>query len=793
MTGRRIDFEAIAAAIDPGHAVPQWLPDGKRVGAEWVARNPTRADNRPGSFTVNLQTGAWADFATGDKGGDPISLWAYLHHGNDNAAAARELAERYGVKAEPDPADNVRRLDDQKPRVIMPVPADAPKPDLTHPTHGKPSRVWPYYDAKGRLLMLVARFDPPGDRKQICPLSWCEHPGKPSRWTWRGVTGADKRPIYGLDRLAALPDADVLVVEGEKTADAAQKLVGDAFAVVAWLGGTACADRVDLRPLRGRRVWLWPDFDLQREKLSNAERAAGVDPATKPLLAYNDQPGPRAMLQIAAGLGGVAASTMLVGYDPANPRFTGGWDLADASGWGVQNVRQFLELHAADWRETAKGPQADAVDDVIDQHPAGQPATAQTGPAPAANENSARSLDVDLNPYGWPHMTDKGQPQNTVENLGHLLREYGISVAYNVISKEVEIGIPGRRFTQDNRAANSLATIGSLCARNRLPRADLAEYLTVIADTNTVNPARDWIMSREWDGRDRVADLARTLDPADPDLAVALLRRWMIGAVACALSENGFSMQGVLVLQGAQNAGKTTWFWTLAGGRDLGLMKEGAQLNPADKDSVKAAISHWLVELGELDATFRRADIAALKSFLTLDRDELRLPFARASSRFARRTAFGATVNEQAYLRDETGNRRYWTIKAGPGMQALHKIDVQQAWAQIAEEWRRGEQHRLTPDEMAALNATNEGFTEVNPIEEQLRAKFDWSSAWRGAPMTASQALIAVGYDRPTKQQAREAGVILRKLTLGEPRVLNGNNVFDMPPRVAAEEQRPGW
>ena len=775
MREQQIDFARIAAAIDVASAVQGWLPDGKRVGGEWVARNPTRADRKPGSFSINLTTGAWADFASGDAGGDVISLFAYLFHGGDNVAAARELAGQYRIDAAPSaPQTNVRKIDEAKPRVIMPAPADAPRPDFTHPSHGKPSRVWPYYDAEGRILLFVCRFDPAGERKQIVPLSWCDHPGKPSRWTWRGVTGTDKRPLYGQDRLAAQPDADVLVVEGEKTADAAQAIVGRDFAVVAWLGGTACSDRINLRPLAGRRVWLWPDFDLQRYRDGHASGGE--------LMPYHEQPGPAAMINIARGLAQLGTAAMLVGYDPAAPRFPAGWDMADAQGWGVQNVRQFLELHADDWRRIAGGkppetPPAPAEDPVdLVETPAGA----------AANDNTqqARPLDVDLNPFGFPHMTDKGAPQNTVENVAHLLREYGIGCRYNVISKEVEIDIPGRSFTQDNRAANALATIGSLCSRNRVPKSDLTEYLTLIADANLRNPAAEWICSRPWDGRDRFAELARTLDPVDLELTALLLRRWMIGAIGCAMSEGGQSMQGVLVLQGQQGSGKTTWLWTLAGGKANGLMKEGAQLNPADRDSVKQAISHWLVELGELDATFRKADIAALKAFVTRDRDELFLRYSRASSTFPRRTAFAATVNEKAYLRDETGNRRYWTVESGPGLQAMHDVDVQQVWAQAAAAWRAGERHALSREEMELLNAANEGHTEISPVEELLRAKFEWERTYRGNPMTATEALIAVGYDRPNRAQTRECGLILRKLTLGEPRKTNGREVYDMPPKA---------
>lgn len=75
----------------------RFLPDGKVIGTEYVARNPTRADNRPGSFKVNLKTCRWADFATNDSGGDLISLAAYLF-GLRQSEAARHLATMLGVQ-----------------------------------------------------------------------------------------------------------------------------------------------------------------------------------------------------------------------------------------------------------------------------------------------------------------------------------------------------------------------------------------------------------------------------------------------------------------------------------------------------------------------------------------------------------------------------------------------------------------------------------------------------------------------------------------------------------------------
>jgi len=95
-----VDFAAINSAalatVEP--IVRRWLPDGRRSGREWIARNPTRSDRRAGSFKVNLSNGRWADFATGDKGGDVISLAAYLF-GLSQSEAARKIADMLAISS----------------------------------------------------------------------------------------------------------------------------------------------------------------------------------------------------------------------------------------------------------------------------------------------------------------------------------------------------------------------------------------------------------------------------------------------------------------------------------------------------------------------------------------------------------------------------------------------------------------------------------------------------------------------------------------------------------------------
>ncbi|MEQ8495951.1 MAG: CHC2 zinc finger domain-containing protein, partial [Gammaproteobacteria bacterium] len=94
----KVDFGRIkeAALSEIHRLVAEWLPDGRREGNEWVARNPNRHDEGLGSFKVNTSTGVWADFATNDRGGDPISLLAYINNCSQ-LDAAKDLARQLGI------------------------------------------------------------------------------------------------------------------------------------------------------------------------------------------------------------------------------------------------------------------------------------------------------------------------------------------------------------------------------------------------------------------------------------------------------------------------------------------------------------------------------------------------------------------------------------------------------------------------------------------------------------------------------------------------------------------------
>lgn len=300
-----LDFRALAdrLLISSDTLVPAWLPGGKRQGKEWVCGDVGGGAGH--SLSVNLLTGRWADFATGDAGGDLISLYAAIHE-LTMGDAYRELDDA----PQAPPARPARPAKPQR-TVVTPVPEAVADCDCIHPVFGPPSNCWTYFDGDGCVLGYIARYDPPGQRKQIVP------------WTWDGAQWGmgqwpAPRPLYRLQELEARHADPVLIVEGEKAADAAARWA-EPYVACTWPGGAQALARADWRSLHGRKILLWPDAD-----------EAGV----------------QALHRLAAILAPHCAEIKII--DPAG--MPDGWDAADAEFRSWSEARAWIAPRTSVWQ-----------------------------------------------------------------------------------------------------------------------------------------------------------------------------------------------------------------------------------------------------------------------------------------------------------------------------------------------------------------------------------------------------------------------------------------------------------
>lgn len=315
-SARTFDFDGTArAALSQAHdLLPRWFPAGRMFGREFVVGD---LSGTPGeSLSINTQTGQWSDFATDDRGGDLISLYAAVHR-LSQIEAGKQLAEILGgapesthrtARVTPIPTPESPEWDG-----LFPIPADAPAPPDRHPTHGVPVHVAKYRDPTGALLALVYRCEPTGQRKQVVPLTYCRNT-KTERREWRWQSLPKPRSLYHVELLLQFPLARVLLVEGEPKCDAVNALLGDDTIAMSWSNGAKSWKHCDWSMLAGREVVIWPDAD-----------PAGFDAAKN----------------IAEQLPHHRATVRVLQPPVAAPQ---GWDVADAikDGWDRPAINAFI-------------------------------------------------------------------------------------------------------------------------------------------------------------------------------------------------------------------------------------------------------------------------------------------------------------------------------------------------------------------------------------------------------------------------------------------------------------------
>ncbi len=369
----------------------------------------------------------------------------------------------------------------------------------------------------------------------------------------------------------------------------------------------------------------------------------------------------------------------------------------------------------------------------------------------------------------------------TIGNLERLLDFYGIQCRYNSISKQLEITVPSINLSQDNKLPASFALIHSKMEECEMPTKNYKEYLGYIGEMNWFNPVLEWIESKPWDGISRINDLCKTIEAVNEDAKNIFIERWLYQTVALVTMDN-VDGTGILVLQSPQRMGKTWWFRKLVP-EPLGseVIKTGARINPADRDSVSQAIRYWIVELGEIDATFKKTDISALKAFLTNPSDILRRPYGTGDQVYPRRTAFAGSVNPGIYLNDETGNRRFWTVPC-TNIDSYHKIDMQQLWAEIHYNLKAGARWRMNNEEYDIVDKINLEHEQIDPLEEMILLKYNWGSFVRDQK-TATQIAEEIGIKNINYATTRSITQIMKKLGSQATRKTSGR-YFDIPPKV---------
>ena len=363
----------------------------------------------------------------------------------------------------------------------------------------------------------------------------------------------------------------------------------------------------------------------------------------------------------------------------------------------------------------------------------------QEGDLDKAFELSCKSDEVTNKKYNiiYPFVNKKGEPMKIWDNLNEILKANNIQVYYNEITKDVEID-----GLDVSNGDNQLVEIHSLCSKCgfNVNLHMIDKFIGIIAESNPKNPVADYLSEAymNFDGNyeyiQKLCDAIITPKDYSPILKKTLITKWLINTAMIPFNDGTKNIEGILTLQGNQGIGKTRLIKKLI----PIYVKTGLELDPSDKDKVYQCIKYWVAELGELDSTLKR-DLAKLKAFITESSDEFRRPYAMKPMVYPRRTSFYATVNNGDFLKDDTGNRRYWVIPVEKiDFNIIDNLEINMLWGEVMhlkEDYNI--KHYLEKDELELLNSSNEDFKITLNVELIVEREFDWESDksnWKWKP-----------------------------------------------------------
>jgi hypothetical protein len=342
----------------------------------------------------------------------------------------------------------------------------------------------------------------------------------------------------------------------------------------------------------------------------------------------------------------------------------------------------------------------------------------------------------------------------TRANLQALISWAEMDVRLDVFTRKIVAWRHGREL-KDHIDAELI----DLAAQTGLPKSAVLDQIDAIAAARPLNKPQAWLEGLSKPDGDPLADwlLENQFVRAEGSLPIheqwgyIIWKRFFIACCAaadqlekCTNQDAIRKFEQVLVMVSKQGKKKTTALMQMLPPELREYFKGGIHLNLKNKDSLIEATSCWIAELGELDATFRLTDISALKAFLSRSDDTIRTPYDRRAQILPRRTVYFATVNDDKFLKDITGNRRYLPITLDKRLtysQEIGKKIFAQAWHRYLE----GEQWWLDDSEEQTASIMQDEH-DGNNLIPLLQDAFDFSESRRDLAIKPGIILEMLGF-----------------------------------------------
>lgn len=601
MTTEKINFDDLNKVLSTRirEFLPSWLPGGRMVGNEYNVSSLRGGIGDSLRFNVIKCIGS--DFATGEKFGDVIDLYAKINN-LTQIESAKQLADQFMPKP-PAPALILKTK----------LPPDDSYPNVKHYKLGDPTATYCYRNSQGDPIYYICRYDSQSG-KQFYPWSYFNDD------TWKMKAQDEPRPLYLLDEIESKPlNFPILVVEGEKAAEAAKKFVSNVYAVTTWSNGAQSFNKTNWKPIHGRSILIWPDADKAGVKCAQ-EIAKILSPFCPEIKIIN------------VPLDG----SLSEGFDAADSYFT--WN--NFVEWAkplieVYNHNPKPELIQKPPQKTNE-PDADPIDGSLYAiwDKIGIARTAQGQPI-ANLDNALRVLE------GFPLFTD-------IIWFDEFHQKY--YTLWNSSSPREWGDIDDFRLTTFMQRRLGLI---------RISDDMINKAIRVHGKNNTRNEPKDWMESLKWDGVERISEFLYKCAGAELNYYVKAISKNFWLTIVARIYFPGCQVDNMIVFEGEQGKGKTSLL------RAIGQNWYCSAKEKVDSNNFFLMLQgKLLIEIAELDS-FNRAETTRIKQVVSDPVDRYRSPYDRATEDHPRQSIFVGTTNEYAYLRDDTGGRRFWPVKCG--------------------------------------------------------------------------------------------------------------------------------
>jgi hypothetical protein len=365
----------------------------------------------------------------------------------------------------------------------------------------------------------------------------------------------------------------------------------------------------------------------------------------------------------------------------------------------------------------------------------------------------------------WPDADGKGRPRSTMRNAAMALRRLGLHFSYDLFRNRKVIG--GHALEE---YAGEISDDASLVLRGMIidefafdpGSQNVFDAVSLLCLENAHHPIIEMLDSLKWDGIARLDRwLATYLGAGDTALNAVFGAKTLIAAVR-RIRVPGTKFDQMLVLEGAQGTGKSSAVAILAG---PGNHSDQELLTLDAKTQMEMLDGIWLFEIGEVEG-MGKAAVNKIKAFVSRTEDRARMAYARHSVSRPRQVTFIGTTNESKYLRDETGNRRFWPVKTGQIDLDRLKEDRNQLWAEAAYREAKGESVGLPKDLWEAAAVEQAERLEEDPWGDLLETAVPKVAGNKLRLYTSSllEDTLGISRDRQNQGQTKRLSGLMKKL-----------------------------